>query len=378
MSDDSPPDNSPTWTALVRRDLDEQSVGMHLLREVQDVTGFSRGCLLRIDSDGRLTSTAVLGFEDAEWSGVDRLLELDLGDLVDTEGLTTQSEEMVVSHVVAKLGQTDSTSQDHRIYLPVSLSNRLFAILYAEGNEQFSDEQRAAASEVVARSAALLGAAELVTEIHRSAIAEERQRLAREIHDGIAQELAGLAYLVEDIEVRTEQPRLREEIEFLRGQLTKIVSELRLSIFELRSSIDHEEGLGHAITSYSREVGSRAGLTVHLVLQESDVRMPAHVESEVMRIVQGAVNNVVRHAQARNMWVHLRTAPPQATLLVADDGVGLGDGRSDSFGLQIMRERAARIGGTIDVGERLGGGTVVEMSIGANADHGTSARGRTE
>jgi signal transduction histidine kinase len=92
--------------------------------------------------------------------------------------------------------------------------------------------------------------------------------------------------------------------------------------------------------------------------------LPADIEVEIMRIVQEAITNARRHSRAKNLWVTLRTAPPRAFVRVADDGVGLRGKRGDSYGMDIMRERAARIGGRLDVRQRVGGGTVVDLTVG--------------
>ncbi len=82
-----------------------------------------------------------------------------------------------------------------------------------------------------------------------------------------------------------------------------------------------------------------------------------------MRILQESVNNVRKHADASNLWVSLSVDPPRASLTVADDGVGLGTARPDSYGQSIMNERARRIGATLQIAERDEGGTVVSVSL---------------
>jgi len=106
-------------------------------------------------------------------------------------------------------------------------------------------------------------------------------------------------------------------------------------------------------------------MTVHLVLDEDESRLPPGVAPEILRIAQEAVANARRHAQARTLWVTYRVTEGGAFLRVADDGRGIpeGRGRPDSFGLQIMRERASRIGASLTVKRRSPNGTVVELSL---------------
>jgi signal transduction histidine kinase len=123
-------------------------------------------------------------------------------------------------------------------------------------------------------------------------------------------------------------------------------------------------GLGTALSDYVRQVGAGSGLTVHLVLDESPIRLPIDAETELLRIAQEAITNARKHANAQHLWVTCQVDPPRATLRVEDDGDGLGVPRPDSFGLEVMRERAQRIGAQLTVSNREGGGTAVSVTVG--------------
>ena len=114
-------------------------------------------------------------------------------------------------------------------------------------------------------------------------------------------------------------------------------------------------------------MGTGSGLTVHLVLDESSYRLPIEAETELLRVAQEAITNARKHARARNLWVTCRVDPPRAFLRIADDGKGLGSPRTDSYGMEIMRERTSRVGAGLTVRNRVGGGTVVEVTLGASA-----------
>jgi signal transduction histidine kinase len=219
-------------------------------------------------------------------------------------------------------------------------------------------------AQTVADEAALrLDTARIFDEVRDLATLEERRRLAREIHDGIAQEVAGLGFLVDDALATPAEPEVRHSLQRIRDELTRIVTELRLSIFDLRTEVG--AGIGEALSAHVRAVGAEAGLTVHLVLDEDPTRLAPGVAPEILRIAQEAVANARRHAQARTLWVTYRVTEGSAFLRVADDGRGIADGRGrpDSFGMQIMRERAARIGASFTVKRRSPQGTVVELSL---------------
>jgi signal transduction histidine kinase len=228
------------------------------------------------------------------------------------------------------------------------------------------------------RAAHQLDSARLFREVHALATVEERQRLAREIHDGIAQEIASLGYVVDELVATAESPTAQAQLTELRGELSRIVTELRLSIFDLRSDIGGDAGLVAALSGYVRQVGATSDLTIHLVLAESTQRLRRSVEFELLRIAQEAITNVRRHAGARNLWVSCRIDPPHAYLRVADDGIGRGTDKSaDSHGLDIMAERAARAGVSLVIRERRGGGTIVEIKT-QGGDDGQTKESMTD
>src|SRR6185436_8619854 len=139
-------------------------------------------------------------------------------------------------------------------------------------------------------------------EIRMLATVDERRRLAREIHDGIAQEVASLGYVVDDLAESSSDPQIAQGLRNLREELSRVVADLRLSIFDLRSDVSPTNGLGAALSEYVRTVGARSDLTVHLTLDEAPTRLTPVVETELMRIAQEAVTNARKHASADNLW----------------------------------------------------------------------------
>ncbi len=248
--------------------------------------------------------------------------------------------------------------------IPLTLGSRLVGVAALQNDSQpFDHAVLRTAVRNAHESALRIDSGRLFTEVREAATTEERRRLAREIHDGIAQELASVGYaldaLVADLQGTGDQAFADE----IRAEVRRIISELRLSIFDLRADIQPGVGLGSALTSYVQQAGTAAGLTVHLVIDEGHNRLSLPQETELLRIVQEAVTNVRRHAQADNLWVTYRGDPPGAFLRVADDGQGMDSPRNDSFGLDIMQERADRIGAELSWRTRDGGGTVLEVAL---------------
>jgi signal transduction histidine kinase len=262
---------------------------------------------------------------------------------------------------IASLGR-----RGHRIVLPLQVGARTIGAVVADIDDAILVDELNLLARSTDEGALRLETALLFDEVREIATREERRRLAREIHDGIAQELASLGYLIDDLQARAKGADLRSLAITLRKEVTRILSDLRHSIFDLRSDVPADAGFGTALADYARRVGSQTGVTVHLIHDESHERMRPEVEAELLRIGQEAINNVRKHAKAHNLWVTVRVAPPAARIQVADDGVGLGLRARDRYGLDIMAERARRVGATLEIDKRPDGGTVVDVSIGAD------------
>ncbi len=247
--------------------------------------------------------------------------------------------------------------------LPVLMGARVVAVVVLTGDAPIADEALERCTAAIGQAGARLASALLFDDVRRLATVDERMRLAREIHDGIAQDMASVAYLLDDI-ARDADADTATRLVSLREHLGGLVGDLRLSIFDLRAGVDESVGLARTLGDYVQRVGSQSGLVVHVSMDESPHRLPVAAEVELLRIVQEAVTNVRKHARAKNLWLTVEVDPPRARVTVTDDGRGLQAKRLDSMGIQGMHERAARIGGRLSVRNRGdGSGTVVEVVI---------------
>jgi len=208
-----------------------------------------------------------------------------------------------------------------------------------------------------------------------SATVEERRRLAREMHDGVAQEMASLGYFVDSLLDQEPDDSTRAlQLRLLRDRLTMVVGEVRRSVQTLRTEIGESDSLGTAIGALARHLSASSGIPIHLTLDEKTTRLRREIESELLRIAQEAMTNAVRHSGATSISVQCSVAPPSAEIVVSDNGRGLGPGREDSHGLEIMRERAALVDGRLTVAENTPHGTVVSIRL---DDHGVSSQERS-
>jgi signal transduction histidine kinase len=258
----------------------------------------------------------------------------------------------------------------YRTVVPLRVSTHTTGVIVVDLAEEITADDLADAIPAIDEDALRLETAVLFDEVREIATREERRRVAREIHDGVAQELASLAYVVDDVMARTRDPEVSEQLATIRSELTRVLSDFRHSIFDLRSSTNRDSRLGMALTGYARDVGVSAGLKVHMTHVETHDRLHPEAEAELLRIGQEAITNVRKHARAQNLWVTVTVNPPGAHLRVADDGVGIGSRPPGRFGLDIMSERARRIGARLKIGSGPEGGTVVDVSLGPAREEG--------
>lgn len=252
---------------------------------------------------------------------------------------------------------------DQRIALPMTAGAERVGVVLIDCP---APPDQAALDRTVERlrsSAVQLSAALLFSSVHETATAEERRRLAREVHDGVAQDVASLGYLVDNLAASTSDPDQAADVALLRKEVTRVVGELRNSVFDLRNETAPGHGLGESIALFARHIGSHSDLTVHVTLDESSVRLLPLVEAELLRIAQEAINNARRHSGGANLWVRCQVVPPYAEIVVTDDGSGLQVPREDSHGLRIMKERAERIGAVISIDTPAAEGRGTRVSV---------------
>lgn len=204
----------------------------------------------------------------------------------------------------------------------------------------------------------------------------ERARIARELHDRIAQSLAYVTFELERLQSAPGEKH--EEIAALHEIVREIVGELRETLYQLRANVTEEDDLVSVAADYLVRFAERTGIRV-VWTPATDARLPQRVEQELWRILQEAISNVEKHAGAREIVVSWEVRGRWARMVVADDGRGFDTGAEivgDHFGLVGMRERADAIGARLWVESRPGKGTrvIVELEVGRLGAEGMNRR----
>ena len=208
-----------------------------------------------------------------------------------------------------------------------------------------------------------------------SAVLAERTRIARDIHDNLAQEMLGISMQLEVV-ARTIPPSAdvaRNHLDRVRMLVRHGIAEARRYVWDLRSQALENKDLAAALADTARRL--TADTTVYAQVQVSGTfrPLPEAVESNLLRICQEAINNAVRHAQAQRILVSLDFEIAQVRLTVRDNGRGFeykfsSNGDSGHFGLVSMRERAEAMGGKFEIISRPNEGTEVNVAVPLSVD----------
>lgn len=201
------------------------------------------------------------------------------------------------------------------------------------------------------------------------AVAEERNRLAREMHDALGHRLTVAVVQLEGAKrlIPTEPSRSAKMIETMRAQLKQALAELRQTVSALRSPEDAPKlpgSLETAVSHLAQTFQEATGLPVHLTLPDELPLLPEGHRLALYRAAQESLTNVQRHAKAQQAWLHLNADAEQITLIVSDDGQGFGDEVADGrFGLVGLRERANQLGGSLQLSPAAEGGAMLHLRI---------------
>lgn len=282
-----------------------------------------------------------------------------------------QDEALVEAYESASGEPVDKTFHYIRSWMGVPLMVRgqvLGMLSLAHREVGYYEEKDAQLVQAFANQAAIaIHNAELYRQAQTTAVADERSRIARELHDSVTQALYGVTLYADATRLALEAGEIdivAENLKELRAMAREAMLDMRLLIFELRPTIVEEEGLVTALQTRLEAVEARSG--VHADLQvRGERRLSLALETELYRIAQEALTNVVKHARANEVTITLDFGETQTRLEIEDDGVGFDTaaGQSGGMGLQGIQERVEKIGGNLLVQSALGQGTTLRVLV---------------
>ena len=334
--------------------LDAPTAAAALLDRCAEVVASARSAVLVQPSAEFLVPLAVLGSRRVPWRAP---LEK-AGPLRDA----WRSGEPVLD-----VRQTDGAGRRHGSALavvPFRADDVPFGLVVLESYEldAFPPSVLTALSRLATQASLQLETAMLFEQVRTTATLAERDRLARDMHDGVAQELAVVGYQLDDLRHHASkvEPELAQRVADVRADMTRLISDIRLSLTDLRTTVTSERSLGSVVSHYLRTVSSGKDVVLHLSLQESAFRLPAEQEVLVFRALQLFTSTVWRSTTTRNLYVSLHLDPPSASLRVEHDGP-----QSD-LDLDELRSVLARDGGSVTASPGALGGRMLLLELGGD------------
>lgn len=250
------------------------------------------------------------------------------------------------------------------MHVPIKINGQLFGVFNFNylTPRIFSEDEKRLFIALAQRAALAIQNARLYEQAQFAATVEERQRLARELHDAVTQTLFSSS-LIADVLPRIwehNQEEGRRRLEELRQLTRGALAEMRTLLLELRPSALVEVELGDLVRQLSEAFTGRSRIPVQLEL-EGNIQLPPDVKVGLYRIAQEALNNIVKHARASAVTITMEAGPKGLELSITDDGCGFDQvGVSpDHLGLKIMSERSREIGVNLIVESQIGAGTKI-------------------
>ncbi len=348
---------------------------LHALTDAAvEVVEADRSAVLTFDETTReLRVRATSGLSHAELQGlVSSLNGLDTSTIERLEVPRvvpdTSRDARLVRDVVEAVGVSSV------IDVPITIAGKrfgLFSMGWVQHHDITPDEVRMAAA-IGQRAAVAIENARLYERAQHAASLEERQRLARELHDSVSQALYGISLGTRTAKTLLERDpaRVGEPLEYVSGLAEAGLAELRALIFELRPESLEAEGLVAAFEKQFAAMHARHGIDMTTRLDgEPDLRLD--LKEVLYRIGQEAMHNTVKHARATRAWVTLTREDGRVTLEVRDNGVGFDPSGEfpGHLGLRSMTERATSSGGTLSIESEPGVGTTIRISVPAIPGH---------
>lgn len=234
-----------------------------------------------------------------------------------------------------------------------------------------AEQDRTLLSGLADLAALALAHEQLQSQARRLAVYAERERISRELHDSVSQSISYLysqLALVQELLPQLSTDQVRSELGALANVASAAFEECRTSIFSLRAGSGAQVSLPTLIAGCVRDFTARTGLEVELdTAAMAQISLPAEAEVQLVRVVQEALSNVAKHARSHRVAVSAEVLDGTLRVTIQDDGIGFDPdapraGRR-SFGLEMMRERVASVGGSVAIYARKGSGTRIQVHL---------------
>ncbi|HEY7821987.1 MAG TPA: GAF domain-containing sensor histidine kinase, partial [Acidimicrobiia bacterium] len=246
--------------------------------------------------------------------------------------------------------------------VPITVGGDPFGNLYLTDKEDgFTDEDIATVEAISRVAGAAIQTAGLQTRLRHMAVVEDRNRIARDLHDSVIQDIFAVGLSLQGLSNRASEPEMSEQLDSSIDTLDRVVNTLRRYIFELREGVVPAAGLDDKIQALVARMGSAYPTKVELFVEPMD-SYPS--DEELVLLLTEALSNALRHADAAKITVDVAQQDEDIVVRITDDGVGFDPAEVEAgMGLANMRARALGLDGTLELRSGPGEGTTVIARI---------------
>ena len=359
----------------IAAELDLDAVLDRIVELAMEITGATYGALGVLDDDGELIENFIT-------KGVSDAVREEIGHPPVGHGilgLLIRERRPMRVPVIADDPRSVGFPPHHppmRSFLgaPILALGRVFGNLYLtekQGADAFTDDDEdavvvlATQAGVAIENARLYAEAERVQhELRRLEMMEERERIAKELHDGVIQSLFAVGMGLQGTAALAEDEEIARRLESAVDEIDHAIRDLRNYIFGLRPGILADRQLGQALGALVTEFQSRTGVVSVVDIDPRAAAELASLAPDVVQLAREALSNVSRHAEATTCRVTLRRRNSEIVLEIDDDGAGFDLGvRRSGMGLKNLADRAAGLGGSVEVESIVGEGTTVRIRL---------------
>jgi signal transduction histidine kinase len=361
--------------------LDVESVLQLIVDRVRALVGARYAAIGIVGDRGRIESFITSGISPAERARLGDLPEgHGLLGLIITDGLTLRIPE-IAAHPASYGFPPNHPPMHSLLGVPVRVKNRNVGNLYLTdkiGAVEFDEDDQRLVELFALHAGIAIENARLHEAVQRLAVVDERERISKDLHDGVIQDLYAISLSLEDMaEIIVEQPdEAAARVDLAIDAVHATIGDLRGFITGLRGEILGRSDLVDLLIALAEPLTRDPTVEVDLDLTTEPVDLPAHARSELLHVAREALSNVIRHAGAARVRIGLAVVDTGVRLEVVDDGIGFDPdvaARDGHYGVANMRDRATALGGNLQIEAGPAGGTRIIVSIpriGAASDIG--------
>lgn len=329
--------------------------------DLNDVLAATRQQLVDTFGAHRL---AILSYEEGYWSpsfqdGFDIPPQARTQELPDPLHLASVSGDVVLVEDLSAVGREGSGIYSRLVVNGVDIGLVAVEHRVARRYEAADADLLRSMADVLALT---LANARSFRRLRSLAAAEERSRIARDLHDRLGQYLTYIALELERINSERDEPS--SELKKLHEDVQGAIGEFRDTLIELRTSVSADRPLAVVLAEVVDRFRRRSAVECALSVPRTPERLPALIENELLRIAQEGLVNIQKHAGATRVHVRWSVSDGRGVLVIEDDGRGFDPGkgiRGSAYGLVGMRERAASVGAMLEISSALGHGTTITV-----------------